>query len=91
MFISASATGYYGDCDYKRLTEQFPSGDSFTAKLCNKWEQTAQQAHPRTCLLRTGMVLDKQQGVFEKMFKLYRYGLGGKLGQGTQYWSWIEL
>ncbi|NBI42519.1 TIGR01777 family protein [[Haemophilus] felis] len=91
VFISASATGYYGDCGDKLLTEQFPSGDSFTAKLCNKWEQTAQQAHTRTCLLRTGMVLDKQQGAFAKMFKLYRYGLGGKLGQGTQYWSWIGL
>lgn len=91
VFLSASATGYYGDCGSQLLTEQSPAAQGFSAKLCTQWEKTALQANTRTCLLRTGMVLDKRQGAFAKMRKLYGYSLGGKLGNGKQYWSWIAL
>lgn len=91
VFISASATGYYGNCGEQLLTEQVVPAENFSANLCKIWEQTALQAQTRTCLLRTGMVLNKKQGAFAKMLKLYRLGLGGKLGNGKQYWSWIAL
>lgn len=91
VFISASATGYYGDRGNAVLNEQSAVGKGFTADLCTQWEYAASQAQTRTCLLRTGMVLSKQQGAFAKMLKLYSYGLGGQLSNGEQYWSWISL
>lgn len=90
-FISASATGYYADGGEQLLTENSPTGPHFTGQLCQQWEHIALQAHCRTCLLRTGIVFSKRQGAFARIKKLYQYGLGGKLGSGQQYWSWIAL
>lgn len=94
VFISGSATGYYGGQNELRLTEQSPPCDNFTGQLCQQWENAAlkaQSAKTRVCLLRTGIVLDKSGGALAKMLPFYRLGLGGKLGNGKQFWAWISL
>ncbi|OOH89620.1 TIGR01777 family protein [Pasteurellaceae bacterium 15-036681] len=95
-FISASATGYYGDLPYsaKNCDEQTACGNKFTAQLCQQWEDAALQAqseNTRVCLARTGIVLDKAGGALKRMLPLYRLGLAGKLGSGKQHWAWISL
>lgn len=95
-FLSGSATGYYGNMpDFaKNCDETTACGAGFTAELCYEWEQTALRAQSektRVCLLRTGIVLDKQGGALKRMLPLYRFGLGGKLGRGQQHWAWISL
>lgn len=91
-FISASATGIYGNRPDEILTETAPiAPQSFSAKLCQDWEQTASQSNAPMAIIRTGMVLSPQGGALHKMLPIYQWGLGGKLGSGTQYWSWIAL
>lgn len=90
-FISGSATGYYGDQQDQWLTETSTSGTQFPAQLCQLWEKVAIEAKTRVCLLRTGMVFSLNGGALHKMLPLYRCGLGGKLGNGKQYWAWISL
>lgn len=90
-FISGSAMGYYGDCGQQPIDENTKSGNQFPAQLCQQWEQTALDAKTRICLLRTGIVLAKQGGALKAMLPLYQVGLGGKLGNGKQYWAWISL
>lgn len=92
--ISASATGFYGNLPVANFyDEQTACADDFAAKLCADWEAEAlkAQAFCRVCLIRTGMVLSSEGGALAQMLPLYRYGLGGKLGGGAQYWSWISL
>lgn len=90
--LSVSATGFYGDLA-KVSDEQTACGTSFSATLCQAWEQTARQAEPytRVCLLRTGIVLSPDGGALAKMLPLYKLGLAGKLGNGQQHWAWISL
>lgn len=90
-FISGSATGYYGDQGEEIITETSSAGLAFTSQLCIDWEKQAFLANTRVCVLRTGIVLSKKGGAFAKMLPIYRWGLGGKLGNGRQYWSWIAL
>lgn len=90
-FISASASGYYGDKAAQLITEKDNAGSDFTSKLCLAWESIALQANTRVCLLRTGLVLNPEGGLLEKILPLYRYGLGGKLGSGQQFMPWIAL
>ncbi|GJH43227.1 TIGR01777 family oxidoreductase [Pasteurella canis] len=90
-FISGSATGYYGDKKEYIITEQSEPSAQFTGQLCQKWEAEALKAKTRVCLLRTGIVLAKTGGALAKMLPIYRLGLGGRLGNGEQYWSWITL
>lgn len=95
-FLSGSATGFYGNLpDFaKNCNELTGCGDNFAAKLCFEWEQIAlkaQSANTRVCLLRTGIVLDKNGGALKQMLPLYRLGLAGKLGSGKQHWAWITL
>ncbi|MEE3609020.1 TIGR01777 family oxidoreductase [Avibacterium paragallinarum] len=90
-FISGSASGYYGDHQDHWISENSPAGTAFPSQLCQQWEAAAQQANTRVCLLRTGMVFSLNGGAFPKMLALYRFGLGGKLGSGKQYWAWISL
>ncbi|EFA29259.1 putative nucleoside-diphosphate sugar epimerase, partial [Haemophilus influenzae HK1212] len=59
--------------------------------LCRDWENIAQQANARVCLIRTGMVFSTKGGALAKMLPLYKWGLGGKLGKGEQYFPWIAL
>lgn len=90
-FISGSACGYYGDCGEQPIDENTPPSDAFPAKLCQQWEAAALNADTRVCVLRTGIVMDKSGGALARMLPLYRYGLGGKLGCGKQFWAWIAL
>lgn len=90
-FISASATGYYGDQGNNLITEKSLSGNQFTAQLCQQWENLALQANSRVCLLRTGMVFSEKGSALTKILPIYRYGFGGKLGTGKQFWAWISL
>ena len=91
FLISGSATGIYGDGGEDVLTENSYPSSQFTAQLCINWENAAKQANTRVCLVRTGLVLSPKGGAFAKILPLYRFGLGGKLGNGEQYWSWIAL
>jgi len=94
VLVSASAIGYYGDRGDEVLTETSPAGDGFLAGVCVAWERSAApaaEAGIRTVLLRTGIVLSPAGGALAKQLPLFRLGVGGKLGSGRQYRSWITL
>ncbi|MFC0309812.1 TIGR01777 family oxidoreductase [Gallibacterium trehalosifermentans] len=90
-FISGSAIGYYGDHPQLMMTEKMPAAEDFLGQLCKQWEEIALQANSRVCLLRTGLVLGSYGGVLGRILPLYRHWLGGQLGDGKQFWSWISL
>ena len=92
--ISASAVGIYGDRGDEEVTETSSTGVGFLADVCRAWEAAAQPAVDagiRTVLLRSGIVLAPTGGVLGKQLPLFRLGLGGRLGPGTQYRSWITI
>jgi uncharacterized protein (TIGR01777 family) len=92
VFISASAIGWYGETGNRAVTENDRPGDDFLATVCKEWEGAADLAGDvRTVKLRTGLVLEPTSGALGKMLPLFRFGLGGKLGSGKQWWSWITL
>ena len=92
VFISASAIGWYGETGNRAVTENDRGGDEFLAAVCREWEAAADLAGDvRTVKIRTGLVLDPTGGALGKMLPLFRLGLGGKLGNGKQWWSWITL
>ena len=92
VFISASAIGYYGETGNRAVNEDDRSGDDFLAAVCREWEAAADLATGvRTVKVRTGLVLDPTGGALGRMLPLFRLGLGGKLGSGSQWWSWITL
>lgn len=92
VFISASAIGWYGESGNRAVIESDRVGDDFLAAVCHEWESAAELAGDvRTVKLRTGLVLDPTGGALGKMLPLFRFGLGGKLGNGKQWWSWITL
>ncbi|AYA39769.1 TIGR01777 family protein [Xenorhabdus nematophila] len=98
VFISGSATGYYGDQGQAVVTENVTENDlphdEFSHQLCERWEQIALQAQSdktRVCLLRTGIVLAKKAGALQKMLPMFRLGLGGAIGHGKQYMPWIHI
>jgi len=92
VFISASAIGWYGETGNRAVTENDRPGDDFLATVCKEWESAADLAGDvRTVKLRTGLVLEPNSGALGKMLPLFRFGLGGKLGNGKQWWSWITL
>jgi uncharacterized protein (TIGR01777 family) len=92
VFISASAIGWYGESGNRPVTESDRVGDDFLASVCREWESAADLAGDvRTVKLRTGLVLDPTGGALGKMLPLFRFGLGGKLGNGKQWWSWVTL
>lgn len=93
-FISASAISYYGDRGDELLYEEGAPGEGFLARLCHEWELAALKAGDlgvRVVCGRTGIVLSPTGGTLERMVPLFRWGLGGRLGSGRQYWSWIAL
>ncbi|WP_417389397.1 TIGR01777 family oxidoreductase [Gimesia sp.] len=93
-FICASAIGYYGDRGDERLAENSSRGNGFLADVCDGWESATQPARAagiRVVNTRFGMILDKQGGALAQMLTPFRFGVGGKLGSGSQYWSWIAL
>ncbi|MBP7894591.1 MAG: TIGR01777 family oxidoreductase [Candidatus Planktophila sp.] len=92
VFISASAIGWYGDSGNRAVVENDSVGNDFLAAVCREWEGAADLAGDvRTVKLRTGLVLDPTGGALGRMLPLFRFGLGGKLGSGKQWWSWITL
>ncbi|NBV66338.1 MAG: TIGR01777 family protein [Actinobacteria bacterium] len=92
VFISASAIGWYGESGNRAVVESDRVGDDFVAAVCREWEAAADLAGDvRTVKLRTGLVLDPTGGALGKMLPLFRFGLGGKLSNGKQWWSWITL
>ena len=91
--VSGSAIGYYGPRDATALDENAPAGDDFAATLCQQWEAealTAESFGVRTCVLRTGIVLDRDGGALARMLPPFRLGLGGPMGDGSQWMSWIH-
>jgi uncharacterized protein (TIGR01777 family) len=92
VFISASAIGYYGETGNRAVTETDKGGSDFLSVVCREWEAVADLAPSvRTIKLRTGLVLDPTGGALGRMIPLFKFGLGGKLGSGKQWWSWITL
>ncbi len=92
--VCASAIGYYGDRGDERLTESSPLGNDFLAEVCRDWEaacQPARDAGVRVVNTRIGVVLSPQGGALAKMLTPFKLGLGGKIGDGRQYISWIAL
>ena len=95
LLISGSAIGYYGIDKTDNAIEEKDNGDnSFSSELCQKWEDVALKAEKlgiRTCLLRTGIVLGKNGGALNKMLPLFKMYLGGRIGNGKQWMSWIHI
>ena len=94
VFVSSSAIGYYGDRGDEKLTETAPPGQGFTADVCVAWEAAAQPAAEvgiRVAHPRTGIVLSRAGGALPRLLPLFKLGLGGRLGSGRQWWSWITI
>lgn len=92
VFISSSAIGWYGETGNRSVTEDDRPGDDFLAAVCKEWESAADTASStRVVKIRTGLVLEPTSGALGKMLPLFKLGIGGKLGNGKQWWSWITL
>jgi len=94
VLVSGSAIGFYGSRGDEVLTEDSDAGDDFLARVTNAWENAAELAEAlgiRVVLLRTGLVLGKGGGALAKMLPPFRFGLGGRLGSGKQWMSWIHI
>jgi uncharacterized protein (TIGR01777 family) len=94
VLVSASAIGWYGDTGDRIVDETAPAGTGFLADVVRAWEgasQVAVESGIRVVNPRTGLVVAKSGGAWARMFPLFKFGLGGKLGNGKQYWSWISL
>jgi uncharacterized protein len=94
VFLSASATGYYGDRGGEILTEKSEGGSDFLAQLARDWEAQARRAEGggiRTVVARFGLILSARGGALSRMLMPFRLGVGGRLGSGEQWMSWIAL
>jgi len=91
VFLCASAIGYYGDRGSEWLEEMSPRGSGFLAEVCARWERACDPAREGTRVvnLRLGVVLDRDEGMLAVLALPYKLGLGGRIGAGTQYASWI--
>lgn len=94
VLVSASAIGFYGDRGAELMREESASGEGFLSEVCREWEKgtlAASQAGVRVVHLRIGFVLDGEGGGLPKMLTPFKLGVGGKVGSGEQYLSWITL
>ena len=94
VLVSASAVGYYGDRGETLLTEESGPGSGFLADVCREWEAAADPARAagiRVVHPRIGVVLARGGGALPSMARPFRLGVGGVIGSGRQYWSWVEL
>ena len=94
VFVSASAVGYYGDRGVEDLTEDSPPGNGFLSETCQAWEAAADPAREagiRVVHPRFGIILDGRGGALGKMRLPFLLGLGGRLGSGTQFYSWVGM
>lgn len=93
-YVSASAVGYYGMSRSAAFTERDPAGVDFLARVCALWEQTALAAGElgmRVACVRTGLVLAADGGALAPLLPVFRLGLGGRVGDGGQWYSWIHM
>nr|WP_030679626.1 TIGR01777 family oxidoreductase [Streptomyces sp. NRRL B-1347] len=94
VFVNGSAIGYYGTTGDRAVDESAPAGEGFLPSMCVDWEaaaRPAQDAGIRTVFARSGLVVARSGGAWGRMFPLFKAGLGGRLGNGRQYWSFIAL
>lgn len=94
VLLSGSAIGFYGERGDEELDESSSAGDGFLAEICRAWEDattSAEQAGVRVAHLRTGIVLTPDGGALKKMLPIFKFGLGGRFGNGRQWMSWISL
>ncbi|MGB0737251.1 MAG: TIGR01777 family oxidoreductase [Ilumatobacteraceae bacterium] len=94
VLLSGSAIGFYGATGDEELNERSTAGDGFLADVCRAWEAAtspAEDAGVRVVHLRTGIVLSPRGGALKKLLPLFRFGLGGRMGSGRQWQSWISL
>ncbi len=94
VLVSASAIGYYGDTAGRPVDETAPKGSGFASDVVEAWEQAAEPARAagiRVVHPRSGLVMAKNGGAWARMLPLFRLGLGGRLGGGRQYWSYVTL
>ncbi|GAA1897277.1 TIGR01777 family oxidoreductase [Streptomyces sodiiphilus] len=93
-FVCGSAIGWYGETGDRAVDEDAPAGNTFLAGVCRDWEAAAdpaREAGVRTVFARTGLVVAASGGAWGRLFPVFRAGLGGRLGSGRQYWSFISL
>ncbi|WP_253914864.1 TIGR01777 family oxidoreductase [Streptomyces mayonensis] len=94
VFVNGSAVGFYGETGDRAVDESAPAGEGFLPGLCVEWEEAAapaRKAGVRTVFVRTGLVVARRGGAWGRLFPLFRAGLGGRLGDGSQYWSFVAL
>ncbi|MFF2385808.1 TIGR01777 family oxidoreductase [Streptomyces sp. NPDC058108] len=94
VFVNGSAIGFYGDTGDRAVDESAGPGEGFLPSVCVAWEEAAapaREAGVRTVLARTGLVVAREGGAWGRLFPLFRAGLGGRLGDGRQYWSFISV
>jgi hypothetical protein len=94
VFVCASAIGFYGNRGDELLSEQSPNGQGFLAEVCREWEEASQiaaNAGIRTINVRIGLVLSPEGGALGKMLTPFKLGLGGRIGSGQQWSSWIHV
>jgi len=91
VWINASAIGYYGDRGDKEITEASASGEGFLARVVEEWEKAAIAKGVRVVKIRTGIVLSTKGGALARMLFPFKMGLGGVIGSGKQYMSWIDI
>jgi len=94
IFISASGVGVYGFCEDEIIDENSTTGDDFLAILCRDWENAAMKAaefNLRVVVIRTGLVLDKNDGALKQLLTPFKLFVGGKFGSGNQWFSWIHI
>lgn len=94
VLVSGSAVGYYGDTGSRAVDESAPAGEGFLPSVCVEWEAAAapaREAGIRTVFARTGLVVSAEGGAWGRLFPVFRAGVGGRLGDGRQYWPFISM
>lgn len=94
VLVCASAIGFYGDRGMKVLTESAGAGTGFLAEVCEDWEaatRPAEEAGIRVVHLRIGVIISRDGGALPQMLTPFKLGVGGRIGNGRQYWSWVSL
>ncbi|MFE9018363.1 TIGR01777 family oxidoreductase [Streptomyces sp. NPDC007808] len=94
VFVNGSAIGYYGETGERAVDESAPPGQGFLPELVVEWEGAAapaREAGVRTVFPRTGLVVARHGGAWGRLFPLFQAGLGGRMGDGQQYWSFVSL
>ncbi|MBT2443857.1 TIGR01777 family oxidoreductase [Streptomyces sp. ISL-36] len=94
VLVCGTALGYYGDTGSRAVDESAPAGEGFLPSVCVEWEAAAapaEEAGIRVAYARTGLVVAGEGGAWGRLFPLFRAGVGGRIGDGRQYWSFISL